>query len=157
MMIKVSMLSTADLTERTGVGGDRLAQLEASGVNKRSARDQWPALDTLSALVRYYRSDTRRAAKSEAEAAFRDAKMAEVRQRMAERARELIRTDDAMEAMEVTLARVIIGLLSLSARIGVPIWPCGRESTVRFMNFERRRPTGLPSRCERCARRNMQR
>src|SRR5882672_10524602 len=117
-MAKVLMLTTAELIALARIGSDRLAQLEGQRVIKRAGRDRWPALQTLGALIGYYRSDARRAAKSQAESEYRDAKTNEVTLRVAQKMHELIRTDDAAQAIELVIGRVATLLLSLPARIG---------------------------------------
>ena len=111
------MLSTKQLMAAAGLGADRLAQLEADGLIKRAGRNRWSAIDTLGALIRYYRDETRRGHRSAADAALRDARAAEVRQRISICERKLIPMADA----EMTCAEIVgvwtAELLGLPARI----------------------------------------
>jgi hypothetical protein len=121
-----SVLTTAKLVELVGIGADRLAQIEQiGGFIQRDGRNRWPAGPTLVGLVRFYRSDERRSARSEAESRVRDARAQYLEARTAEKLRQLILIDDALEVLAVRCGLVRQEAEGQPARVG------GRDLVLR--------------------------
>jgi phage terminase Nu1 subunit (DNA packaging protein) len=110
-------ISTKRLCELSGLGTDRLKQLQEAGIIAKSARATWPALETLSKLILYYRSEARRGHRSAADSEWRRIKAVELEMRVAERAHKLIETDESIAVVQDIVGTILTGLGSLPARV----------------------------------------
>jgi hypothetical protein len=117
-------MTSTELQSATGLGADRLHQLEQAGVIARSGRNQWLAVETLGALVRHYRDEARWGHRSAADAALREARADEIRVRTQARRRELIPLVEAHEALETFIGCVLVELSGHAAR-------CTRDIALR--------------------------
>jgi hypothetical protein len=122
--MQTQMLTTKQLMAATGLGADRLAQHEQAGIIKRAGRNSWPAVETLSALVVHYRSESRRGYRSAADAELRQARVREIEIRTAERERRLIPVTDAADSMSAMIGLVLTELSGHPAR-------CTRDLALR--------------------------
>jgi hypothetical protein len=92
-------------------------QLEAAGIIARSSRNKWPAIETLSKLVLYYRDEARRGHRSAADAELRKARAAEIRLRTALRCHDLIEQAEALAICEEQAGIMLTALSALPARV----------------------------------------
>jgi hypothetical protein len=118
-------LTTQQLAKATGVGPERLAQLEKAGVIKRSGRNRWPAIETLGALVLHYRSEARRGHRSAADAELRRARAKEIEVRTLEREHKLVPTTEAIATLDDITGVILTGLSALPTRVA------GRDLQLR--------------------------
>ncbi len=114
---KYANFSTRQITVLVEIGEDRLAQIEQAGFIKRAGRNSWPAIETLSGLVRFYRDENRRGPKSTADAQWRAARAREIEIRIAERERKLMQTDEATKALENIIGLFLTELSGLPASV----------------------------------------
>jgi hypothetical protein len=110
-------ISTKRLCELTGLGPDRIKQLQEAGIIAKTARATWPAIETLSKLVLFYRSEARRGHRSAADSEWRKIKAQELQLRVAERAHKLIETDESITAMQDVLGVILTGLSGMLVRV----------------------------------------
>jgi hypothetical protein len=114
---KQPTLTTKQIVALVEIGEDRLAQIEQAGFIKRAGRNRWSTSRTLAGLVEFYRNENRRGPKSAADARWRAARARELEVRTAERERKLMRTDEAMEALEDITGVFLTELSGLPASV----------------------------------------
>jgi hypothetical protein len=115
---RATTVTTKQLRAMIELSPARLTQLENEGVIKRASRDRWVLIDTLLALIRFYRSDARRSARSVAEGRVRDARAEYFEVRTAEKLRQLVDIDDAGEVLAVLCGLLKQEIQGQPARVG---------------------------------------
>jgi phage terminase Nu1 subunit (DNA packaging protein) len=110
-------VSGAELAAWCGVSPKRIDQLLAEGVVHREAKGRYKLKGNIAAVFRWLRSDQRRSARSEADAEWRRQRTREIELRVAERERQLVPFDWAIEVVDVTIGFLRSEIGSVPAKV----------------------------------------
>jgi hypothetical protein len=109
---------TAEMASRLlMISAERIRQLVRAGYIPKAGKDKYPLVGTVQGYIRFLKDEERRTSKVQAESGLKAARQKEIEMRMAERARELIATEDAIAALDMLAAAVRAEFIGLPAQI----------------------------------------
>lgn len=99
------------------VSRQRVEQLTADGVLRKSENGKYAIKENVVAFLRWQRDESRRANKSAADSRVRDARAREIELKIAREQRELVPTDAAMALLTVAMGAIVARLDGLPAAV----------------------------------------
>jgi hypothetical protein len=109
--------TTQELAAVLEISGTRIQQLANEGWYKSIGKNRWNRDEVYRGYLKFLRADDRRSTKSAGEFRLRDAKAKVVEMQLAERARDLIRYDEAETALETVVGVVRTEMGGVGARV----------------------------------------
>jgi hypothetical protein len=111
---KSETLTTSELREIVGVAQPMIVHLEQRGIIKRSAKNTWPAEETLRRLLQHYRRAAGRHTGPKGN--LLEARLKDIRVRTSQRLQQLVPVAGVLQFHELMTARVLAELSELPAR-----------------------------------------
>ncbi|QRI61818.1 hypothetical protein JQ506_12960 [Shinella sp. PSBB067] len=112
-----TVITLAHAGDMLGISRKRVSQLVQDGFIQRSGRGTTTILAAVRGYTRYWQERAAEKTKSSADARVRDARAAEIEQRIAERGRKAVRADEATAAIDYVVAACKRALAALPAMI----------------------------------------
>jgi hypothetical protein len=110
------VVTTEEAGERMGISGQMVRVLIGEGFIQR-VEGGVELEAAMAGYIRWLKDESRRSTKSKSESDLKAARQKEIEMRMAERARELIATEDAIAALDMLAAAVRAEFIGLPAQI----------------------------------------
>jgi phage terminase Nu1 subunit (DNA packaging protein) len=116
MISERTSVTTKEILALANFSEQYLSRLERQGIVRRTARNEWPLQSTIRGLFEHIRAESRRGARSAAEAELRRARAREIEVRTAERQHRLVPIEEFQMAVTMAMGAVISNLSSVPAR-----------------------------------------
>jgi hypothetical protein len=114
---QAGMITVAQASKLLMVTPQWLRQLAAKGYIPKAVKGHYPLVGAVQGYIRWLKDEERRTSKVQAESGLKAARQKEIEMRMAERARELIATEDAIAALDTLAGKVRAEFIGLPAQI----------------------------------------
>jgi hypothetical protein len=112
------MMSAESASKLLMITRQRIAQLVREGfIPAPASRGAYHVVGTVQGYIRFLKDEERRTSKTQAESKVRDARAREIEIRIAEKTRDLVPMDEAMNAVDYVFGLLKTELVSMPARI----------------------------------------